>query len=421
MSDFAIVSHAGPLPRAAEARRWWVVAAAALGMGLGFGVVSSLSVFMVPLGQELGWPRASIAFAYTLMTIAIAAAGLLWGRLADRINTRATSVFGAAILGLGLLALSRQESLYAFYAIHFVLGAAGFACLYTPLIATVGLWFDKRRGLAIGLVTAGGALGQGVVPLAASELIGILGWRGAYEVLGLAYLALLVPAMALVTKPAAPAATTGTAPAQRPASQWSMPPAASTAWISAAAFFCCVCMAVPIMHLPSLAVECGLPDGAGASALMTAMAAGAIGRIFFGTLADRIGALAVYAIASLIQTATAFWFTQTDSLPAFYLLAAIFGFGFAGNMTAVLLSIREAVPVRMLGFSTAITTLVAWLGMGVGGFVAGWIFDATGDYTLAFAFAAAAGAANLMVLAAIARLRRAGESRSAFGVATEAV
>ena len=407
MSDIAIVSHAGPMPRAAETRRWWVVAAAALGMGLGFGVVSSLSVFMVPLGQDLGWPRANIAFAYTLMTVAIVAAGLLWGRLADRANTRAISVFGAAILGMGLLALSRQESLAAFYAIHFALGAAGFACLYTPLITTVGLWFDRRRGLAIGLVTAGGALGQGVVPLAASELIAEIGWRGAYEALGLAYLAFLVPAMALVTKPSAAAASTGPAPAPRASAQWAMSPAASTAWISAAAFFCCVCMAVPIMHLPPLAVECGLPDGAGARALMTAMLAGTFGRIVFGMLADRIGALATYAAASLIQTATAFWLTQTGNVAAFYLIAAIFGFGFAGNMTAVLLSVREAVPARVLGLATAVTTLVAWLGMGVGGYVAGWLFDATGDYTLAFAFAAAAGAANLAVLVTIARLRRA--------------
>lgn len=406
MTHALIVTHARSAAHGAETRRWWVVGAAALGMGLGFGVVSSPSVFMVPLGQELGWPRATIAFAYTIMTLAIAGAGLFWGRLADRANTRAISVFGAAVLGLGLLALSRQESLAAFYAIHFVLGAAGFACLYTPLITTVGLWFDRRRGLAIGLATAGGALGQGVVPLAASELIGAIGWRGAYEALGLAYLAFLVPAMALVTKPATAAALVGPAPAAQQAAQWAMSPAASTAWISAAAFFCCVCMAVPIMHLPPLAVECGLSDGAGPKALMTAMAAGTVGRIFFGMLADRVGALATYALASLIQTTTAFWFTQTDSLPTFYLLAAIFGFGFAGNMTAVLLSVREAVPVSMLGMSTAVTTLVAWLGMGVGGYVAGWLFDMTGDYTLAFAFAAAAGAANLLVLGTIAQLRR---------------
>jgi MFS family permease len=157
-----------------------------------------------------------------------------------------------------------------------------------------------------------------------------------------------------------------------------MSPAESTAWISAAAFFCCVCMAVPIMHLPPLAVECGLPDSVGARALMIVMAAGTVGRVVFGALADRVGALATYALASLIQTATAFWFTQASSVAFLFAVAAIFGFGFAGNMTSIILAVREAVPVRMVGLSTAITTLMAWVGMGVGGLLGGYLFDLTG-------------------------------------------
>jgi predicted MFS family arabinose efflux permease len=132
------------------------------------------------------------------------------------------------------------------------------------------------------------------------------------------------------------------------------------------------------------------------------MLAASAGRIFFGMTADRIGALATYAIASTLQTAMVYWFVALDPLPSLYLLAAVFGFGYGGVMTTLLLCVRAAVPPRAAGLSTAVVTMLAWGGMGIGGYQGGYCFDLSGSYTASFASAALAGIANLLLVGGLA-------------------
>lgn len=374
---------------------WLILAASTIGMGAGFGVTSSFAVFMAPLESTFGWSRADVSFGYTLMTVGMAGGGLLWGRLADTRHLRLVLVLGAIMLGGGLVAASRIETLLQLQVISLLLGAAGFACLFAPLASVVGLWFARRRGLAIGILTAGGAVGQGLVPLLMEWAISGLGWRGAYVWSGLAYLVILVPLMALITRPAHTAAASATTAA---ADGWAMSPRTSTAWLSLAGFLCCFCMAVPLVHVVSLLCHQGHTPAVGAGVLFTMMAVGAVGRIAIGMLADRTGALPAYMISSLLQTATVFWFVTTPQMAIIIPVAVVFGFGFAGNMTSLILAVREAMPAERVGRATGLVGMVAWLGMGAGGYVSGFLFDATASYTASFALAAAAGAANFLVL-----------------------
>ncbi len=397
--------HCVAQPSRLHAPAWMILAASTIGMGLGFGVTSSFSVFMAPLEDTFGWSRAELSFAYTLMTIGMASGGLLWGRLADTRHLRSVVVLGAAVLGTGLLLASQIETSLQLHVISFLLGAAGFACLFAPLASVVGLWFERRRGLAIGILTAGGALGQGLVPLLMEWAITGLGWRGAYLWSGIAYLVILVPLMALITRPDGTAS--GATPAMPGTAGWGMPPQASTAWLSAAGFFCCFCMAVPLVHVVSVMCHQGHSTAVGAGILFTIMAVGAVGRIAIGMLADRIGALPAYMIASVLQTVTVFWFVSTPEMAIIVPVAVVFGFGFAGNMTSLILAVREAVPATHVGRSTGVVGMVAWLGMGAGAYVSGWLFDVTGSYGASFALAAAAGAANLATLVLLARIKNA--------------
>jgi MFS family permease len=401
------------LPIETQRRAWLILAASTVGMGMGFGVTSSFSVFMSPLEQSFGWSRADLSFAYTLMTIGMAGGGLLWGRLADTRHLRSVVLLGALVLGAGLVAAAYIETTFQLHAISFILGGAGFACMFAPLASVVGLWFERRRGLAIGILTAGGALGQGLVPLLMEWAIADFGWRGAYFWSGIAYLAILVPLMALIT-PAPRSASTGAA-ATAGAGGWAMPPQASTAWLSVAGFLCCFCMAVPLVHVVSVMCHHGHSTAAGAGILFTVMAVGAVGRIAIGMLADRTGALPAYMVSSLLQTITVFWFVSTPQMAIIIPVAVIFGFGFAGNMTSLILAVREAMPADRVGRATGIVGMVAWLGMGAGGYVAGWLFDQTGSYAASFALAAAAGGANLLVLVLLARRRNASSSQPVIG------
>jgi MFS family permease len=104
------------------------------------------------------------------MSIGAAVGGLVAGRLADRLPAGPIAAFGTAVLGLGMILLSMQSSLEAMLAIYLAIGLLGFSCLYAPLLAATARWFPGRGGLAFGIVTAGGALGQAVIPTAAAAL-----------------------------------------------------------------------------------------------------------------------------------------------------------------------------------------------------------------------------------------------------------
>jgi MFS family permease len=386
-------------------RRWVVVAAATFGMASAFSMSTSIAVFMKPFESEFGWMRADIAFAFSLLSAGAALGGLVSGRAFDLVDVRPIVVFGALASALGFTALSQQNELPAIQTIYLAIGVFGFSCLYTPLVAAVGLWFDRSRGLAIGIVTAGGTLGQGFTPLILQPLVESYGWRYASLFSGIAYLALLVPAMLLVTKPPKCNSTVEQlSPPQD--SRQTLPTAVSVGWLGLAAVFCCASMAIPVVHLVALLGDRGHSAAISGSLIITIMLAASVGRIGFGLVADRLGGLRSYALAVAVQTATVYWFVQWDWLPALYGLAVVFGLGYGGVMTTLILSVRSVVTARVAGLSTSIVGLLAWGGMAVGGFQGGYCFDLTGSYATAFLSAALAGFANLLILAGFGWYRR---------------
>ena len=141
------------------------------------------------------------------------------------------------------------------------------------------------------------------------------------------------------------------------------------------------------MHLVPLIQGKGISAPEAGSVLFVMMIAAILGRVAFGKLADMIGAIPAYMIASFWQTALIFVFTQIDSLDTFYVFAPIYGFGYAGVMTGLLITIRALTPVSQRAGSTGIIMAFAWLGHGLGGYQGGLFFDLTGTYTLALRMA----------------------------------
>jgi len=384
---------------------WVIVLVGTVCLILGFGANVSVSVLIKPLESEFGWQRAEVSMAYTMVSLGAAAGGIFWGTLSDRLGARPIALFGAICLSVSLMAVSQETDLAAFYTLYLIAGGLGFACLFTPILALVGLWFGPRKGLALGIVTAGGAIGQGVVPAALRLMISTWDWRHAMLYLGIAYLVILLPLLLLLKSPPAPVtANAPTTPGE--ANEWGLSPRVSLTWLSVAGVFCCICMAAPIIHLIPLGVDLGLDPATAVGLLMTLMLSGVAGRLFFGWLADRKGALYAYFLSSLAQTSTVFWFSQTGSLALLYALAVLFGFGFSGVMTCLIICAREAAPLRIAGLAVAVVTATAWVGMGIGGYQAGYFHDLTQNYTLSFANAAVAGLLNLAILLGLFAYRR---------------
>lgn len=393
------------IQRSSEPRYGWVmVAIASVSIGMQFGAMVSISVFLKPLVAEFGWARGDTSFAYTAGMGAVGFGGIMMGWLADRFSTRPVALFGAVFLGFSLLLLSYLNTLWQLYLFYCIMGGLGFAAMNVPIITNVGQWFNRNKGLALGITSAGGTLGQGLVPYFARYLMTFFGWRASYTILAIIFWAVLVPLALLVRNPASLGKGRSTASSESPGvteTVFPIAPSKAVIWLSVAAFFCCVCMATPIVHVVALASDRGIDPQSAAGVLSLIMIAGVFGRILVGKIADYIGGLRTYLLGSVVQTATVFWFTQLHSLASFYVVAVLFGLGYSGLMTCIWVCVREMTPPQSGGLSLGIVSLFACIGMGLGGYQGGFFFDMTGDYTFSYANAALAGVLNLMTLGSL--------------------
>ena len=180
--------------------------------------------------------------------------------------------------------------------------------------------------------------------------------------------------------------------------------------MSIAVIGCCTLMAVPLMHLVPLLQGEGIAAADAGGVMLAMLTAGVFGRVFFGRLADMIGAVPAYITASVWQTVMVFGFTQFQSLNAFYLYAVLYGFGYSGVMTGILTSVRALTrPSRRAG-ATGIVVAFGFIGHGIGGWQGGMLFDLTGGYTASYAVAATAGVFNLLVITTLVMRMRQGRA-----------
>ncbi len=374
---------------------WVIVAAVATMLAVAMGqLVNGLSVFAIPLEQEFGWARGPVALINSAGLVGLALGGIVMGAVADRTPIRIVSLAGVIALGLCVMLAARAEQLWQFYLLFFVAGFFG-AGLFAPLIALVGSWFPVGAGLAIGIASAGQALGQGGVPFATAFLIEAFGWRQSFLIQGLLSLVLLLPLALLIREPTRTASAPLASAAEVPVP---LSPFVVTVWLSLAVLFCCGTMAVPLMHLVPLIQGHGIsaPDASGV--LFVMLIAAILGRVAFGKLADVIGPVPAYMAASLWQTVAVFAFVGIEDLSSFYVFAPIYGFGYAGVMTGLLITARVLTPVARRATLMGVILAFAWLGHGIGGFQAGHFYDQTGHYAMGFGLAALAGLANLLLV-----------------------
>jgi len=181
---------------------WWVVLTAAIGLLLGYApiFVFSFGVFVKSLVKEFHSNRTQISLAFTLANVMFSVSSPLAGRLVDRFGVRRVMLPGTLIFGFLLISFKFiSTSLWQLYVIFLALGLIG-GTAQVPYIKVVSNWFDRRRGLALGLTMAGVATGAIVMPPIAQRLISVLGWRSAYATLSVLGLVVAIPMVALFLK-----------------------------------------------------------------------------------------------------------------------------------------------------------------------------------------------------------------------------
>jgi MFS family permease len=389
----------------AQYRPWLVAGSAALMLALVMGtLVNGLTAFFIPIEAAEGWGRSGIAAINSFGLLGLAVGSVAMGFVSDRIGIRALCLIAVTAMGVSLVLTAYAHALWQVYVVFFFAGALGGGALFAPLFATVGNWFPGMAGLAIGIAAAGQAVGQGGVPFLSAYLIERFGWRGAMIALGTAILAVLIPLAACMRD--APASARASGAAQVPP----IPSVVAVPILSAAVFFCCACMAVPLMHLMPLIQGFCIPATDAGGVMLAMLLAAILGRVAYGKLCDMIGPLQSWAVASILQTAGVLAFTQFASLQAFLIFGVVYGFAYAGVMTSILVSTRALTPEHRRGAFMGIILAFAWIGHAFGGYQGAAAFELTGSYAGGFVIGSAAGLVNLglvSMLLLLARPRRA--------------
>jgi MFS family permease len=388
---------------------WVVVGAGALMTCVGFGSMMSLAVFLQPISEATGWSRAGISAAATLNFLCMGFAAFFWGALSDRFGTRIVVLAGSLLLGLGLVTASQAQSLWQFQLLFGILIGIAVGSFYAPMIAVASAWIEKHRSLAVALVSAG----MGVAPLtvapAASGLITAYDWRTAMLVIGIAAWALLIPACFLVL-PAPQAsgkvATTGNDIRE---TEWTAPQALRTPQFFALAgahFACCAAHSGPIFHMVSYAMICGIAPLTAVTVYSLAGFSGLGGRLLLGALGDRFGAKPVLVGGLLVQALCIATYLAVAHLGEFYALSVVFGLAYGGVMPLYAVLVREFFGARIMGTVFGAVSAFASLGMALGPWAGGYVYDTFHSYAWLHAGSFAIGLAAVAVALSFPSKRR---------------
>jgi MFS family permease len=251
-------------------------------------------------------------------------------------------------------------------------------------MATVTGWFDTHRSLAVSLVSAG----MGMAPMTMSPLVAWLvshhDWRTSMQILAVVVAAIMIPVSLFVRRApalrAAPAVASGGAAPQAEMSIAQALRSPQFAILLATNFFCCATHSGPIIHTVSYAVSCGIPMIAAVTIYSVEGLAGMGGRIAFGLMGDRFGAKRTLVAGLLVQAFGALAYVFARELAAFYAVAALFGFVYAGTMPLYSALARENFPLRMMGTVIGGLAMAGSLGMASGPVAGGLIYDTFASY-----------------------------------------
>ncbi|MCB1739913.1 MAG: MFS transporter [Gammaproteobacteria bacterium] len=374
-------------PGSVEVPYGWVIVIVSLIINsIALAAPNILFVALKPIALEFDWPRAVPSMAYSLLMVGAGVGGIGMGMWLDRRGVMQPVMFGSVMLGLGALIASRSDGQWSLYVANgLLIGLLGKAAMIAPLVANATRWFDRRRGLAIAIIASGQGLSGALWPPIIGYLIDTVGWRGTYGYYGLFCIMTMVP-LALLLRPRPPIAPAGSAWEVQSFDGrvlgWS--PAAVQGILWFAVVGCCTGMAMPIVHLISYATDLGFHPLQASKMLSVLFAAAFISRIGYGMLADRIGGTRTLLFGSACQAVMLLVFAVVQSELGLYVAALMFGLGFAGIMPCYPLLIRMLFPTNQAGWRIASQYLFASMGMALGGWMGGAIFDASGSYRYAF-------------------------------------
>ncbi len=341
-------------------------------------------VVMPAIEAEFGTTRAEASLPYTLCMIGFALGNLVMGRVLDRFGITRALMAASVIISLGFALSAVSGSVALLSAFHLLLGF-GSATFFGPLIADISHWFMARRGIAVAVAASGNYLAGAIWPILLAGILAETGWRAAYFVIAATVVTLVVPASLLLRRrvpheASMRAETAATLNARRT----DLSPRALQWLLALAGVACCVAMSMPQVHIVSFCVDLGYGPAVGSQMLSLMLLGGVGSRLISGFLADRFGGVKTLLLGSTLQMLALCLYLPTTGLTSLYLVSLIFGLSQGGIVPAYAIIVREYLPAREAGARVGLVMMATIVGMALGGWMSGLIYDLTGSYQAAF-------------------------------------
>lgn len=369
---------------------WWRLVVSLALMTLGGVGMYSVTVVLPRIQADFGVDRGDASLPYTLTMVGFGIGGILMGKLSDRFGVMVPVLGGAVGLGLGFIAAGAATTLWQFsLAQGLLIGLLGTSATFAPLVADTSRWFDRRRGIALAICMSGNYVAGAIWPPVTQHFIDHGGWREAYTFIGVFCLISMLPlALVLRRRPPPEAALQAVAPTAATAPHGDRPlglsPGTLQALLCVAGVSCCVAMSMPQVHIVAYCTDLGFGAARGAEMLSVMLGMGVASRLISGWISDRIGGLRTLLLGSVLQGVALLMFLPFDGLVPLYLISGLFGLFQGGIVPSYALIVREHFAPMQAGVRVGTVLMATLLGMALGGWMSGAIFDLTGSYQAAF-------------------------------------
>lgn len=360
-----------------------------------------LPVFaMTDMARDLGG-RQIPSGAYTLAYIGAGFGGIGMGWLADRVGPRWPASLAGMMICVGAWIAASGESAFALlFGYGVFVGLLGHSGTATPLVTNVTRWFDRNRATAVAVVTCGHSLAGAAWPQIYRFLIPAYGWRRSLMIYGVFAAVTMVTLAFLVRRPRAMAAT-GAGQLAAPAAPLPYPSALVMALLCTAILGCCAPMAIPVVNMVAFCGDLGLGAERGSEAVSLLLLVALSTSLLWGRVADRIGGLPTIFILSGVQAAAMYAMQYIDDLPKLYAVSAVLGLAFIGTVQNYAVVVRQYYGAAQAGWRIGLVNSFGLLGMALGGWLGGAIYDWALSYRPAFLVGLALNLVNLACIGAL--------------------
>jgi MFS family permease len=368
-----------------SAYSWWRLIISLVMSTIGGVGMWSVVVILPTIETEFNINRGNASLPYMATMIGFAIGGVFMGRLADKWGVFIPLFASALIMGFGYILAAHTTSLWQFISVQAIcIGMLGSSASFAPLVADITHWFVKRRGVAIALVASGNYLSGTIWPPLLTYGIEQYGWRISYMAIGVFCICCMTPLAFLLRRRPNLDLQVDQHDSISDRFHLKVSPHTLQTILVIAGIACCVAMSMPQVHIVAYCADLGYGVTRGAEMLSLMLGFGIISRLVSGMIGDKIGGVGTLVIGSIFQFLALMFYIPFDGLASLYIVSAFFGLAQGGIVPSYALIVREYMPAKEAGARVSLVLMATVIGMALGGWMSGFIFDLTGSYQAAF-------------------------------------